>query len=131
MYGSRASSSDTCWASLGFSNLGNSHFSVLYLNMAPGPHRLGISAFCLFTSSIHHPLFFADPSLPLSVTTFSPETTSFHPSRRFVHTHIPNVSHFHVSTSHQLNCSRWFADSKVRESNPVIGQSYSKYICYN
>lgn len=61
----------------GLSNLGNSHCSVLYLyiNMAQGPHRLRISAFCLFTSSIHPPQPIVI-QLFLSLYTFSPETSA-------------------------------------------------------
>lgn len=56
----------------GLSNLGKSHQSVhyLYINMTPGPHRLRISAFSLFTLSIHplhHPQPIADTSPPIYI----------------------------------------------------------------
>ena len=71
----------------GLSNLGNSRCSVLYLyiNMAPGPHRLGISALCLFTSSIVS-LSALHWSKSSSRHTFSPEASSGRPSRRSIAT---------------------------------------------
>lgn len=68
----------------GLSNLCNSHCSVLYLyiDLAPGPQRSRISAFCLCTSSILRPLFFVIPS-PLLTQVFLflyilPETSALH-----------------------------------------------------
>lgn len=62
MPGNSASGWDTCWASVGSCSLGSStsHWSVLYLyiNMTVGQPHQEISAFCLFTSSIHPSLFF-------------------------------------------------------------------------
>lgn len=62
MPGNSASGWDTCWASVGSCSLGSStsHWSVLYvyINMTVGQPHQEISAFCLFTSSIHPSLFF-------------------------------------------------------------------------